>query len=165
MQWMRLSLLLASVAASGSLLASHQHELAQPVPLYSNPALALSVRHTDSGWQLLLCHNDARELQTQHPLVLSVDGEFMRLSSAGQMVEREGYQCHAFRTRLERLQRMAEARQVLLRAFFVEGRLDTRVTGTEADYLTRPRLLGPLGQIGRFIDNSSVAENSLVSGG
>jgi hypothetical protein len=164
MHWMRLTLLLLVMSASNSIIASHQHELAQPVPLYSNPALALSVRHVDEGWQLLLCHNDGRKLQSELPLVLSIDGEFVRLAFVGQKLEREGYQCHSFATELTQLQRMTDAHQVLLRAFFDAGRLDVRVTGTEADFLTRPRLLGPLGQIGRFIDNSSVAESALVSG-
>lgn len=142
-------------------------EMAQPIPFYHNPDLALSVRRSDAHeWQLLFCAQGERSLLKQYPLVLSVDGEFVKLKHLPQeSLQRDGYRCQGFDVSVDQLQRIASARQVLLRAFFDQGRVDVRVSGTEADYLTRPQAMGPLGQIEQFVGIHINSAEVLVDGG
>ncbi|ASP39692.1 hypothetical protein CHH28_13860 [Bacterioplanes sanyensis] len=156
-----------NVASSVYAHADAVREMSQPIPLYANPELALSVRRSEhTEWQLLLCASGERTMRKNYPLVLSVDGQFVRLPALAQAPsEREGYWCHAFATSAEQLQSMTTARQVLVRAFFDSGKVDARVSGTEADYLTRPQALGPLAQIQDFVSDQASAVEVIVDGG
>lgn len=144
-----------------------------PVSLYGSDELMLGARWAEQEpLSLVLCDRQQRELDTNKPLVLYIDGEHQHLPLIKHDVAPivlastpsfdDSYEeavtdevptpsCHRYGIQEAMLEDLAHCKQAMLRVFFKGERVDQRVSGTESDYMTRPRHYGPQMRLQNFV--------------
>ena len=124
----------------------------QPAPLYGSDELSIgAVQLSDGGQLLLLCDDTDRALNTGKPLVLYLDGEYLSLNWTESQIQ-AAVGCDAFRTDLETLDKVSTVERAMLRVHFTDETVEHRISGTTADYFSRPKMFGPQRSIGRFVE-------------
>lgn len=139
-------------AAAGGLSATANTLTLQPVPLYGLPELAVgALWHQGEEPEFVLCDRHQRALDTSKPLVLYLDGTHELLRWRGSHV-RAGSLCHYYQAAVAVMDRVAAAELAMLRVYFRSGTVEQRVSGTVADYFSRPKMFGPQQGFRRFVD-------------
>merc|ERR1712000_799508 len=112
----------------------------QPAPLYGSDELSIgAVQLSDGGQLLLLCDDTDRALNTGKPLVLYLDGEYLSLNWTESQIQ-AAVGCDAFRTDLETLDKVSTVERAMLRVHFTDETVEHRISGTTADYFSRPKI-------------------------
>ncbi len=134
----------------------------QPAPLYGSHQLSIgAVQPAGKSPFLLLCDEGGRAIDTQRPLILYLDGDYRSLPwSAGAVSGMPG--CQPFETDIRTLNTLASVERAMLRVYFTNETVEHRISGTSADYFSRPKMFGPQRSIGRFVE--AVQENYMSSG-
>jgi len=136
--------------------------LLQPAPLYGSPRLSLGAIHAEGDSPLLLlCDEQRRPVDKSKPLVLYMDGDYRSLPwTASKHLHVSG--CAAFATDMKTLDKLASVERAMLRVYFTEETVEHRISGTTADYFSRPKMFGPQRSIGRFVE---AVQETFMSGG
>jgi len=154
----------APLALNQPLLVTQESVRLPPVPLYGDDALSLGAFWSSGQMTLQLCDRKLRRFDSDKPLVLSADDEFIYLPSVASEVELPG--CTSFLMNAAVLTQLIRAKALLLRSYFASEVAERRVTGTLSDFQLRPRVFGPQSRLKQFADTvpSAVMKNAVVDG-
>ena len=167
MQGMALIVISALVLSACASKAVSKHEsipetqemTLSPVSLYAPSQLNVGAQKLKSGEFVLLVSDDlGRPVNKQKPLLVNVDGKTVPLAYDSELRVEDNILWHRYRVNPLLLRDLVESEHAMMRLYLDQGHVEARVSGTQSDYLSRPRAYGVQGRLKKFMADSVIAE-------
>ena len=115
---------------------------------------------TLAGGELVLLLSDDRQrsVDADKPLLVNIDGRTTPLPFIKRIEQQDVGVWYQFSVTKDLLSQIGNSNKAMLRVYFEEGPEEARISGTQSDYLSRPKAYGVQGRLKKFIDELTVVD-------
>lgn len=137
-----------------------QESTLSPVSLYAPSQLNLGAQKLRDGKFVLLLSDDlGRPVNKNKPLLVNVDGKTVPLAFDSMLTVGSDVSWYRYRIDELLLRALGESSHAMMRVYLDEGRVEARVSGTQSDYLSRPRAYGVQGRLQKFMTDAVLVDS------